>query len=252
MTHSGELFYGYAIEIQDNLKQAKREIQSHQCEFSGELTVFSSLGMAKLVMPVLDDLALNAPNMTIKWVLSEGRQTQLNRVAFDVMLHIDTPQDSEMVGQYLGDVELDYYASPVYLAKNGRISSDSDIGRLSTIYSSVLPDAPKVWKLTVGDELKAIELKPQYTVGSPELSLELALSHHGVARLPKFLAQEHVKRGKLALACTEPQKFAFPIYAIYPSRQYMPDKSRLFIDNVRRVLDKITGSNDYFPSSTSA
>ncbi|MGF1771407.1 LysR family transcriptional regulator [Vibrio wakamikoensis] len=243
LTQSGELFLKHAQAIVNKIGQATREIRSHQSEFSGELTVFSSLGMAKLVMPVVNDLSKNAPQMTVNWVLSEGRQAQLNRVVYDVMLHIDTPNDCEMIGQYLGDVELDFYASPMYLAQNGRIGTTDDIDRLGIIYSSADPDATKNWKLTIGGEVKIIELKPRYNVGSPELALELALSNHGIARLPKFLAEELVKQGKLALACIEPQQFSFAIYAIYPSREYLPKKSRLFIENVRLVLDKLGSSN---------
>ncbi|MCY9855525.1 LysR family transcriptional regulator [Vibrio mediterranei] len=236
MTSNGKSFYSHALDIIHQFEIAKREINHQQSELHGELTVFSSLGMAKLLMPALKLMVQASPHLTVKWTLSEGRQDELSSVYFDVMLHIDTPQDTGYIGQYLGEVALDYYASPEYLARNGRINSKHDLENIDLIYSSASPNAPKSWELNLGGKSQIISVAPKYIVGSPDLAIELASQNLGVARLPKFMARTHVQQGILALACTETQSFRFPIYAIYPSRSFLPEKSRVFIEQTKQVL----------------
>ncbi|MGR5066621.1 LysR family transcriptional regulator [Photobacterium sp. DNB22_13_2] len=240
LTSSGLKLYPYAADIVGKIQKATIVLTENQSLLSGSLTVFSSLGMAKLLMPVLKLFSETSPELTIEWILSEGRQEDLAKIHFDVMLHIDNPRDSNLVGRYLGDIAMDYYATPKYLARKGRICHAEDIAHLDTIYSSATPSAPKTWTLRLGMNQRQVELQPKYFVGSPDLALELALAHLGIARLPKFLAQPYVNKSQLALACTDPQSFAFPIYAIYPNGKFLPEKTKQFIQTTKELIENLS------------
>ncbi|MGF1722038.1 LysR family transcriptional regulator [Vibrio kyushuensis] len=239
MTAAGKVLYSSAQNIISEVKHLKYTLDQNNDSLAGKLTVLSSLGMAKISSSTIAAMAKQDHQLEVEWVLSEGRQHEMARINFDVMLHIDYPQDTSLVGKLVGQLELDYYATPEYLTKNGKVAEPTDLSRFNLIYSSVNNHLPKVWTIQHNQQSFQVDIAPRFVTGNPEVSLEFVLQHLGIARLPKFLAKEYEAKGIISKAFIQPQKFSFPIYAIYPCRKFLPKRTQLFIDSITDVLSKM-------------
>jgi DNA-binding transcriptional LysR family regulator len=58
----------------------------------------------------------------------------------------------------------------------------------------------------------------------------LAKSGQGISALSKFVVQDHIDQGLLQPLLTDHELEASGIYAVYPHREHVPPKVRIFID----------------------
>ncbi len=65
----------------------------------------------------------------------------------------------------------------------------------------------------------------------------MALAGKGIAFLPDFFIQEDLKAGTLVEITGIGPPFVIPITALYPSRDYLPLKVRVFLDF---IVDKLS------------
>ncbi len=61
----------------------------------------------------------------------------------------------------------------------------------------------------------------------------------GLAFLPDFFIQEDLKAGRLIEISREDPPSTLPITALYPSRQYLPLKVRVFVDFMADKLSPV-------------
>ncbi|HAB99874.1 MAG TPA: hypothetical protein DCE71_08640 [Parachlamydiales bacterium] len=71
---------------------------------------------------------------------------------------------------------------------------------------------------------------PYLRVNDTETMLDLALNGLGIAKLHRYIVQEHLERGSLQEILTSYTQSEIPIYVAYPQRRYLPSKVRCFID----------------------
>ena len=63
------------------------------------------------------------------------------------------------------------------------------------------------------------------------------LAGYGIAQLMEFAIRPHMDSGWLIDLFRDWHEERFPLYCIYPSRQYLPAKARAFLDLVTAVVN---------------
>jgi DNA-binding transcriptional LysR family regulator len=66
-----------------------------------------------------------------------------------------------------------------------------------------------------------------------------ALAGIGITRQPTFMLSEYIQSGKLIPLMPEYSAVELGIYAVYPSRTYLPAKVRAAIDFLVRVFEEV-------------
>ncbi|MEH6454355.1 MAG: LysR substrate-binding domain-containing protein, partial [Psychromonas sp.] len=99
------------------------------------------------------------------------------------------------------------------------------------------------WKFNDDNAPYFVDFIPQVITNSPEAVLCLALAGAGVVRLPIMLSKPYVDKGELCELFMGKYLFTSPIYVLYPSRRYMPERVRLLLqfllDNVPKAIGQL-------------
>jgi DNA-binding transcriptional LysR family regulator len=69
-------------------------------------------------------------------------------------------------------------------------------------------------------------------VNDLETACEAVLAHVGIARLPSLICGDLVRRGALVTLFDECKALTPEVHAVFPSRQYLPPKVRIFVDSL--------------------
>jgi DNA-binding transcriptional LysR family regulator len=84
-----------------------------------------------------------------------------------------------------------------------------------------------------------IKIAPILVVNDLEVACEAAIAGVGIARLPALVCREAVELGRLELLFTSTPPMLQPVYAVFPSRAYLPPKVRLFVDALTSWVDPL-------------
>ena len=79
------------------------------------------------------------------------------------------------------------------------------------------------------------KLEPALVVNDLELVCEAAIAGVGVARLPTLVCGEALAHGRL-LRVLDETSIRAAVHAVYPSRQYVPAKTRAFLDLLGELI----------------
>ena len=69
-----------------------------------------------------------------------------------------------------------------------------------------------------------------------EVLREAAIAGLGIAHLPDFIVADAVDDGRLLRVLADRERTPLTLFALYPSRHFVPAKTRMFIDYVAERL----------------
>lgn len=81
-------------------------------------------------------------------------------------------------------------------------------------------------------------MNEHYRVNSGELALKAAMAGVGFAILAKVACQEFIDDGRLIEIELELPAAPLQLFAVYANRQYLPAKTRAFINFIRKKLSE--------------
>jgi DNA-binding transcriptional LysR family regulator len=90
----------------------------------------------------------------------------------------------------------------------------------------------EVWELGGS----SVKLDPVLVVNDLEMVCDAAIAGLGLARLPSLVCQEPILDGRLRILFREQASSSRSVYALYPSRHYLPAKVRLFLEALGRLV----------------
>ncbi len=151
---------------------------------------------------------------------------------FDVAIRIGTVEDSSDISRKLSETRTGLFASPAYLKGKSLPKTEKDFHHHQClIYSQGGEERP--WRFSGKTFIPAWTFKSN----NGDVLRDMALAGKGIAFLPDFFIQEDLSAGKLVEISSNDPPFIHPITALYPSRDYLPLKVRVFIDF---IVDKLS------------
>lgn len=98
----------------------------------------------------------------------------------------------------VGHVEARLYAAPALLGEHGTPRSPADVARLPVLAMGCGDGGRTSWSLTdPRGGVHEIEFRPRLVCADPDLLLAVALEGYGVCRVAPFLAEAHLRAGRL-------------------------------------------------------
>lgn len=153
--------------------------------------------------------------------------------AYDVSIRSGTLTDNRLVAQKLSPIDFVTCASPEYL-QNNTLAINEQTFHLHAWIRFRFKQTGKLMGFV--NTSKIIEPEKQIIVDDGEAMVELCAAGLGIIQVPHFLAKHSVEDG--SIVCLK-KMAAFNlggVYIIYPKRDFLPKRTRLFIDFVK---DKI-------------
>ncbi|MDE1183432.1 LysR family transcriptional regulator [Paraburkholderia sp.] len=233
LTEAGVHFLEGCRGLLEELEHLESTVTHSEREPGGTLRVvaFGALPLMALT-PLLDGYRKLYPKVKIRLTLSE-RHIDLLEDGYDVgIVPASTVASRELVERPLTTNAMVACASPAYLEDNGTPTTPTELAEHGFVG---LPQEQRssLWHFNAPDgESSQVALVPVYTVNNTMMVRLAALAGMGVAMLPLTMVADDFAEGTLTRIMTNYQADdpESKVSIVYPSRQYLPSKTRSFID----------------------
>jgi DNA-binding transcriptional LysR family regulator len=229
LTETGRAFHERCVQILAELDEAEREAAPQAAEPRGTLRLTTAINFGThQVTPAIALFLARHPHVRIDVSLSD-RIVDIIEEGFDLAIRIGGPGAQNLVARKLGETRFVLCASPDYLARHGAPESPEDLARHNCLtYEYALQDA-WTFRDPAGRE-RVVRVAGSLNSNNGDLNAAAAIQGVGIALEPDFIVGRELKNGTLVPVLEAFEAPALPIYAVYPSRRFLPAKVRAFVD----------------------
>jgi DNA-binding transcriptional LysR family regulator len=226
-TEAGAAYFERCQAIATAIVEANDLARQRQSEPAGRLRVASpTLYGRRFLAPVVATYLGQHPRMQVEVTLT-NHPVDLIGDGFDLAIQVGRLKDSDFAARRLGDGYLYFVASPSYLETHG------------TPEVTRLPAARCLGFNTVEDwrvNDLTVRVTPVVAMNDLESLCDLATAGVGIARLPGLVCQEAIRDGRLVRLFPDARVSVRPVWALYPSRTFLPAKVDRFLDVLGTVV----------------
>ncbi len=229
LTEAGERYFEHASRALAAAGQAEDAVTELQGEPQGHLRISAPMSFGRLhVAPLIPKFLKRCPKLQIELVMDD-RKVDLVAGGFDVAIRAGNLPASTLIARKLAPVRQVLCASPDYIDRYGRPGTPAELSSHNCVLYSYSSDADE-WTLIGEDGPETVTVSGSYQVNNSEALLEALKEGVGIGRLPTFVAGPDLKTGQLVKLFESYRLPDFTIYAVFPERQYLPAKVRVFLD----------------------
>lgn len=231
LTAAGEIYYRQCQNIINDALQVERQLSGQQLSPKGNLRVSCpvSFALAK-IRPILGEYMDLYPQVIVELELND-QLVDVVADGYDLALRASGQlPDSSLVSRKLTSVDIVTIAAPSYLERWGTPQTPDELVHHRTInFRSTVNQ--NVWQYQENSgQQTTVKVDSHFITNSAEMELALCIAGQGIARVPKLVISDEVKKGSLVLLFDDLLPVTVDIFLIYPNRKYMPSKVRSFID----------------------
>lgn len=227
LTEAGQGFYERIVGVLAGIEEAEAFVSGRSGAARGTLRVSAPTSFGRMhIAPHLKSFMDAHPELTLNIVLTD-EFSDIVGGGFDLAIRIGELSDSSLVARRLAAVRRVLCATPGYLEKHGTPGTLDDLAT----HVCLPQHTQDVWRLE-GPEGGVVH-KPTgpLVTNSSEVIREVVLCGMGIALRSTWDVGAELKDGRLVqvLPGYEGSRNVV-LSAVYPSRQFLPVKVRLFID----------------------
>ncbi|WP_290538956.1 MULTISPECIES: LysR family transcriptional regulator [Alcanivorax] len=236
LTEAGEQFYQACSSSLGSIEAAVDEVRSLNREPRGRLYVNLPMSFGILhVAPLIPRFMAAFPLVQVE-LNFDDRKVDMIDPGFDVSIRVGELDDSSLAARWLGHFQHLIVASPAYLKANGSPVVPQDLTQ-HRIASFRLQNSALEWSFTDPHGNSEVVTLAGDIVANNSLAVkEIVLGGGGIARMPSFYVEKEVETGSLTRLFPALATTAGSMYAVFPKREYMPAKTRAFIDFLVEAL----------------
>lgn len=243
LTDIGQSHYQRCREILNELEEAELAVARTQDEPSGILRISMPTEFGQVLMGrFIAEFMQRYPKLQVQAELST-RLVDLVGESFDLAIRVNRLEDSSLVCRKLLSIPLKLYASRAYLDQYGSPSHPDDLQqhRLLCVHKDTL--LQQSWQLYKENSEYQVHIKAALSANSLAFCKEAMLAGLGITRLPVAYMQD--VPDQVATSILDDWRFeSASIWAVYPSRRFMPVKLRVFLDELVAHLDMLRQNKD--------
>lgn len=221
LTEAGAAYAASCAAIAAQIDEANAAVRARQSAPTGRLRI-SAPGLfgRRFLAPIVSRFLRRHPGVTVELSLSD-RRVDLVEEGFDLAVRAGELADSALTARRIGGSRIVWVASPELLAGRPPPRPEALGG-----WPCVLTRPGERWEL--GD--RALRVEAALTVDDLEVACDAAVGGAGIVRLPRFLCAAALADGRLVELFGDLPPVVRGVYAVWPSRQHVPARVRLFVD----------------------
>jgi DNA-binding transcriptional LysR family regulator len=226
LTEEGQGYYERVIGILASVDEAESFVLRRSHVARGTLRVSAPTSFGRLhIAPHLKTFIQSQPDLVVNIELSDT-MVDLVGEGFDIAIRIAELVDSSFVAKKLAPNHRFLVASPDYIAQNGEPRQIADLAR-----HTLIAHGADHWRLESGSQSTTVRLHGQLKTNSSEVVSEVVRSGLGIALRSTWDVGDDLRSGRLVKVLPRYHASSkVAIYAVYPTRRFLPQKVRLFID----------------------
>jgi len=229
LTEAGEQYFREGRRLWQQLDDLEQGLTASALEPEGALRIVApmSFGQRRLARLVARFAALHR-KLRISLIL-EDRETDLIDEAADLAIRIGYPTDSSMIARAVAPVPRHACASPEYLERRGYPRSPEDLLHHDCLHYNLISEREE-WTFVGDDGEQTLAIKGSFCSNNGDVLAEAAMQGLGIALLPDFIVEESLADGRLVKVLADHERAPLTLFAMYPSRQHVPAKTRSFLE----------------------
>ncbi len=231
----GAQYYQSCIAILSELDEAQAQVRSQIASPSGLLRVAAPVVFGRqFIASILTEFLERYPDITVDLLLSD-QHVDLIADGIDVAIRAKKLEDSSLVARHLFKNPFVVVASVKYLQNRSEPITPDELKSHNCIIYSMLKSI-NIWHFEHEGQPISVAVTGRSRCDSGDVILQLALDGAGIAHLPIWMVDEHVRSGKLTVLLENYTSKPLPFNALYPQSRYVPLKVRCFIEYLKQKL----------------
>ena len=229
LTDDGRGFYERAKLAIEAVSEAEDAVGRRRSRPSGALRLALPVVFGRLrVIPHLKEFLTRYPDVTIDLVMNDAN-ADLVEEGIDLAIRIGEVTDAALVTRKIGVTRRVVVAAPSYLRGKTLPKRPGDLATHDCITFTGVA-AGVHWHFSGPDGAVTVEVTGPVRTRNSEGVREAVLSGLGIGYMPIWHLTDEIETGRLVvlLGGHEPKPEA--IHAVYPSRRFVPQKTRVMID----------------------
>lgn len=230
LTEEGRIYLEHVVRTLDALAEADKALCPIKSEPGGTLRVSAPMTVTLTRLSTAIPAFLSRyPDLKLDLHLDD-RRADLIRDGFDMAIRgSDNLEDSSLIARKLGVMPHVVCAAPSYFAERGVPRTPSDLRAHSCIRFSLSGHAD-MWEFTRNGKTERVAVDSRYSVTSSLAVRDALRAGFGPSLIPRPYVEADIAAGRLQTVLDDWQSVETTLYAIYPSRQHIAPKIRVFLD----------------------
>jgi DNA-binding transcriptional LysR family regulator len=227
LTETGEGYFRRVVDILSLIAEADDFVSRRNTNPRGQLKVTAPTSFSRYhLAPYLSKFLDTFPEIQLDLHLTDNF-VDIIRDGFDLAIRIGELQDSSLVARKLSPDTRVIVASPGYLEKNSTPKTLKDLEN----HNCLSAGAQDVWALEGPGGHQEIRVKGNIRSNSADLIREALIGGLGIGLRGTWEVAPEIQNGKLKIVLPQYRGSSkMAIYAVYPSRDFMPAKVDVFLD----------------------
>ena len=204
----------------------QRGLEGELTSPKGSLKVTAPISLAnELLNPWFFEFMEQNPGIDLDLLLV-NRNIDLKEEGVDIAFRIGEIHIPDWIARDMFTSTFSLCASPELIERLGKPETLDDLHNFPLILSRRTPE----WSFYgQQDEVHKFQGKPRLTFDELRGAVEAAEAGIGIANLPDYVVGEALTMGRLVTLLPQYRPFDREVKMVYPHRQYLPAKVRLFI-----------------------
>ena len=244
LTEAGEIYLNRIKPLLNEFEHALDEAQKVSTGASGTLRMTTSMSFAQVcIIPLIAEFKQRYPEVKLELILTDS-VVDLVAEGIDLACRLGPKSDSDLIGTRLMEPHYHICVSPDYFKSHPPINKPDDLTDHNCIVFT-LPEYRSRWLLKdKNSKLSHVSINSDLSISSAVALRECARSGMGPVLLADWIVDEDIKKGKLKTVLDEyqvtAQNFDNAIWLLYPSRNFLPHKTRIMIDFLKSKFKQNT------------
>jgi DNA-binding transcriptional LysR family regulator len=233
LTDEGHRLYDQVTPLLAALEEAVTSATQGATAVRGRLRVNVDPFFSRLLLaPRLDAFIDQYPALQLE-LITRDQLGDMIADGFDLAVRFGEPRSSSLVARKLLDTRILTVAAPAYLKRKGRPEEPSELH--NDIHQCIRFRDPETgrpfeWEFHRGHNKLIIEVAGRLIVNDVGTLHSVCLAGHAIAQVMELGVDQFVTNGRLVELFPDWSDARFPLYALHPSRHFVPAKVLAFLD----------------------
>lgn len=233
LTDAGQLYLNRVRNILQDVEEADEIVGAHTRELGGLLRLHAPPVLASYVIaPLLAGFRERYPNIQIDMEVESVREPMVED--FDITLVPATEGfNADLVARKIIESDAILVASPAYVQRRGLPQTPAELGQHDCLRHKTQHGRYRQWRMWPEGQpglAEEVQVQPVLVANHTDTLLRAALDGTGITSVTMELVAPYLMRGDLVRVLTPWITGRLSMYAALPSRKFIPQRSRVFLD----------------------
>lgn len=232
----GLAYYEQAKQVLDDIGSLEAKFKKETSSVVGRLRISAPTTYGETILvPLISQLLNTHPELQIEMVLTD-RYVDIVSEGFDATIRIGHLQDSSLIAKQIASVRLVTCASPSFLERYGQPKHPRELEQYPCVVDTNIRGGSS-WRFAEEGKAFDVKLRPRLSVNSALAATRLALEGNVLTYGPDFAVKPYIKNQRLVPVLEDFLPNALPVNIIYPHRQYLSEKIKVFVLAIKVFLE---------------